>query len=77
MTGCDRVIHLGATFQFGRKTRRVNEETNVSGTKYLLEAAERNGIQQFVHVSSCGVLEGNCELLTEGDFPANVDARES
>jgi dihydroflavonol-4-reductase len=77
MTGCDSVIHLGATFQFGRRTRRVNEETNVSGTKSLLEAAERNGIRRFVHVSSCGVLEGNRELLTERDFPANVDVQES
>src|SRR5882724_7817716 len=32
VTGCDTVIHLGAAFQFGRKARRVNDETNVSGT---------------------------------------------
>jgi dihydroflavonol-4-reductase len=77
MTGCDTVIHLGATFRFGRKMRRLNEETNISGTKYLLETAERNGIRRFVHVSSCGVLEGRHELLTESDFPAHVGVEES
>jgi dihydroflavonol-4-reductase len=77
MPGCEVVIHLGATFQFGRKVRRINEETNVSGTKYLLEAGERNGIQRFVHVGSCGVLEGDRDLLTERDFPRDVGVRES
>ena len=77
MPGCEAVIHLGATFQFGRKVRRINEETNVSGTRYLLEASERNGIHRFVHVGSCGVLEGRHDLLTERDFPREVDVRES
>jgi dihydroflavonol-4-reductase len=77
MPGCGAVIHLGAAFQFGRKVRRINEETNVSGTKYLLEAGERVGLQRFVHVGSCGVLEGRHDLLTERDFPHDVDVRES
>jgi len=50
--GCRAVIHLGATFQFGRKARRVAEETNVRGTEHLLEAAELNGVERFVYVSS-------------------------
>ena len=75
--GCEAIIHLGATFQFGRKVRQVHEETNVSGTKYLLEAGERNGIQRFVHVGSCGVLEGRNDLLTERDFPRDVGVHES
>jgi len=75
--GCNTVIHLGAAFQFGRKARRVNDETNVRGTKYLLEAGERSGIQRFVHVSSCGVLEGRHGLLSERDFPSDVGTRES
>ncbi len=77
MPGCEAVIHLGASFQFGRKLRRIHEETNVSGTKYLLEASERIGLQRFVHVGSCGVLEGRHDLLTERDFPHHVGVRES
>ena len=74
---CAKVIHLGATFQFGRRVRQVVEETNVRGTEYMIEAAERSGVERFVHVSSCGVLEGKSTLLTERDFPGNVASYEA
>jgi dihydroflavonol-4-reductase len=69
---CDMVIHLGAAFRFGRRARRIIEETNVRGTEHVLEAAERSGVERFVHVSSCGVLEGRKALVTERDFPDHV-----
>ena len=74
--GCDVVIHLGAAFQFGREARRLAEETNVRGTENILEAAARNGVERFVHVSSSGVLEGGRGLLTERDFPGYVAIHE-
>jgi dihydroflavonol-4-reductase len=74
--GCRVVIHLGATFQFGREARRVAGETNVRGTEYLLEAAEQNGVERFVYVSSSGVLEGGPGLLTEHNFPSDVPRHE-
>jgi dihydroflavonol-4-reductase len=74
--GCRVVIHLGATFRFGREARRVAEETNVRGTELLLEAAEQTGIERFVYVSSGGVLEGGPGLLTERDFPNCVRRHE-
>jgi dihydroflavonol-4-reductase len=74
--GCDVVIHLGATFQFGRTARRLAEETNVRGTENMLEAAARNGMKRFVHVSSSGVLEGGRALLTESNFPNYVAMHE-
>jgi dihydroflavonol-4-reductase len=70
--GCQVVIHLGATFQFGPEARRAAEETNARGTEYLLEAARQNSVERFVHVSSSGVLEGRPGLLTERDFPSHV-----
>jgi dihydroflavonol-4-reductase len=75
--GCRTVIHLGATFQFGRAARRVAQETNVRGTEHLLEASEQNGIERFVYVSSGGVLEGGPGLLTEHDFPSDVPRHQS
>jgi len=74
---CAKVIHLGATFQFGRRVRGIVEETNIRGTEYVIEAAERSGVERFVHVSSCGVLEGRSTLLTERDFPDNVASYEA
>jgi dihydroflavonol-4-reductase len=75
--GCRVIVHLGATFQFGREARRISEETNVRGTEYLLEAAEQNGVERFVYVSSSGVLEGGPGLLTEHDFPSDVPRYET
>ncbi len=74
--GCDVVIHLGATFQFGRKARQLAEETNVRGTENMLEAAAQGGVERFAHVSSSGVLEGGRALLTERDFPNYVAMHE-
>jgi len=74
--GCAVIIHLGAAFQFGREARRIAEETNVRGTKHLIEAAEGCGVLRFVHVSSSGVLEGGGALLTERDFPNHVTMHE-
>jgi len=77
MQGVRTVIHLGAAYQFGRESRKVVEETNVGGTNYMLEAARRSGVERFVHISSCGILEGTDAVLTEQDFPKHVPAVES
>jgi dihydroflavonol-4-reductase len=77
MEGVGVVIHLGAMYQFGRESRQVVEQTNVCGTKHMLEAAARNEVERFVHVSSCGVLDGTGKLLTEKDFPDHVPVQES
>jgi len=74
--GCNTVIHLGAVFQFGRCARRVLEDTNVRGTQYLLEAAAKECVERFVHISSSGVLSGGGVLMTERDFPNHVSIRE-
>jgi dihydroflavonol-4-reductase len=74
--GCRVIIHLGAAFQFGPKARRAAHQTNVHGTQFLLEAAERHGVERFVYVSSSGVLEGRRELLTEQDYPSHVPHHE-
>jgi dihydroflavonol-4-reductase len=76
LRGRRAVIHLGAAFQFGPAARRVVGETNVRGTEHLLEAAERSGVERFIHVSSGGVLEGGPGLLTERDFPNHVPHHE-
>jgi len=75
--GSDVIIHLGATFQFGRRASRTIEETNVHGTRHMLMAAERYNVARFVQVSSTGVLEGGRALLTEGDYPKHVSKDQS
>jgi UDP-glucose 4-epimerase len=51
------VYHLAAILDESKK--REMEEVNVQGTSNVLEAAIQEGVQQFIHVSSVGVM-GSC-----------------
>jgi nucleoside-diphosphate-sugar epimerase len=65
--GVDLVYHIGALFRPENVTRRQLTETNVDGTRHLLDAALRSGVRRFVHCSTVGV---------HGDIrhpPANED----
>lgn len=53
--GIDIVYHIGALFRPENVTRKDMFETNVLGTKNILEAAVKGGIQRFVHCSTVGV----------------------
>jgi len=65
--GVELVYHIGALFRPENVTRRQLTETNVDGTRHLLDAALRSGVRRFVHCSTVGV---------HGDIrhpPANED----
>lgn len=51
MHGCQIVMHCAS----GGSTREQLFQTNVDGTRNLLEAAERMGVERFVYVSSIAV----------------------
>jgi nucleoside-diphosphate-sugar epimerase len=67
--GCDRVYHLAAAFRLVNLPKRAYWSTNVEGTRNLLDAAFKHGVERFVHCSTCGV-HGNVE-----DPPADEDSR--
>jgi nucleoside-diphosphate-sugar epimerase len=50
--GCDAVAHLAAIPSPGRGDELMFQ-TNVTGTQYLLEAAEYHGIRKFALASTC------------------------
>lgn len=53
MQGCEAVIHLvGIIMEKGKNTF---EAVHHLGTKNVVEAAKRNGIRRFVHMSALGV----------------------
>lgn len=60
MTGCDVVHHLAAAFRKINVSQEVYWDVNVNGTRNLLEAAEKHGVQKFVYCSTQGV-HGNIE----------------
>lgn len=53
--GIEIVYHLAASFRAGRARSIDLRATNVLGTRDLVEAAGRAGVQRFVHCSSVGV----------------------
>jgi nucleoside-diphosphate-sugar epimerase len=56
MEGIDVVYHIAALFRRENVSRKKMWETNVLGTKHMLDAAVKAGVQRFVHCSTVGVL---------------------
>jgi len=55
MKGSRYVIHAGGLFRLWGE-QQAFERANVQGTAHMLEAALRNNIQRFVHVSTVAVI---------------------
>ncbi len=53
--GCEVVHHLAAIFRKVALPKERFWDVNVNGTRYLLEAAEKFGVERFVYCSTCGV----------------------
>src|SRR5688572_1715352 len=55
VNGIDVVYHIAALYRQENVSRRDMWETNVQGTRNLLDAALGAGVQRFVHCSTVGV----------------------
>ncbi|MCS7252168.1 MAG: NAD-dependent epimerase/dehydratase family protein [Anaerolineae bacterium] len=55
VAGCEMVIHAAAYFRFWGP-RDHYWQVNVEGTRNVIHAAERAGIQRFVHISTVAVI---------------------
>lgn len=64
--GCDVVHHLAAAFRQVNLPQEIYWNVNVEGTRYLLEAALKYGIQKFVYCSTCGV-HGDVKKTPSGE----------
>jgi nucleoside-diphosphate-sugar epimerase len=66
--GCERVYHLAAAFRKVNLPKSAYWQANVDGTRLVLEAARRHGVDRVLYCSTCGV-HGNVE-----DPPADESA---
>lgn len=55
LRGEEVVYHVAAVFRRGDLSPKEMWETNATGTKNILEAAEKAGVRRFVHCSTVGV----------------------
>ncbi|WP_340112395.1 NAD-dependent epimerase/dehydratase family protein [Maribellus mangrovi] len=65
--GVDVVYHCAALISIDNRRRRLVFETNVTGTKNMLEAAIKAGVKKFVHFSSIDAfqIDKTGEVITE------------
>lgn len=52
VSGCERVFHVAADYRLWARDAREIYESNVTGTKNLLDAARRAGISRFIYTST-------------------------
>lgn len=64
--GCDRVYHLAAAFRQVNLPRREYRQVNVEGTRNVLAAAARHGVERVLYCSTCGV-HGDIERPPAGE----------
>jgi nucleoside-diphosphate-sugar epimerase len=77
MEGVDLVVHAAAVTT-NNVAWRVHEETNIEGTRVVLEQARRAGVKRVVHLSSVivygvGATNGGGPVAESAALPQDVD----
>ena len=56
MAGCDTVFHVAADYRLWVRDPQRMYQSNVDGTRAVLEAARKNGVRRVVHTSSVATM---------------------
>ena len=73
--GCNAIVHLAGIAHTSLRTRAEREQShsvNVEGTRTMLEAAIRNGVDRFVFVSTAHVYAAQTGLNLEESSPVRA-----
>lgn len=71
--GCDRVFHVAADYRLWSKHPDELYQSNVEGTRNLLNAAERSDITRFVYTSTVGCIGMSNGSFGTEDTPVSVE----
>lgn len=69
MAGCDTVFHVAADYRLWVRNPNEMYRSNVDGTRAILEAARKNGVQRIVYTSSVATMG-----FTSNGHPADEDS---
>ncbi|HAC88771.1 MAG TPA: oxidoreductase [Gammaproteobacteria bacterium] len=71
VTGADFVIHTVSNFRYASGKAESYRRINVTGTKFLIDAAVVAGVKRFVHCSTIGVHGDVAKTPATEDSPFN------
>ncbi len=74
VVGCAGVFHVAADYRLWSKHPKDMYLSNVDGTRNLLEAARRNGVERVVYTSTVGCIGFKDGELADENSPVNVAA---
>ncbi len=75
LRGCRELYHVAADYRLWVPDPRTMYEINVQGTKNVMEAALKAGVEKVVYTSTVGVLATNDSgRPSDEDTPAGIDA---
>ena len=73
MSGCDVVFHVAADYRLWAVNGRELYDSNVDGTRYILNAAKASGVRRVVYTSSVATMGfGNNGRMTDENTPVTL-----
>ena len=72
MAGCDAVFHVAADYRLWARRPQDLYDTNVTGTRNVMEAAVRSGVAKVVYTSTVGALGIPAEGVGNEETPATL-----
>ncbi|MEO8099652.1 MAG: hopanoid-associated sugar epimerase [Acidobacteriota bacterium] len=71
--GCSTVFHVAADYRLWTRHPEEMYRSNVEGTRAMLEAARRAGVERFVYTSTVGTIAVPQGALGDETMPASVE----
>jgi len=62
MRGCDWAVNLANTYSFWERDPKVYSETNIHGTRNVMESVLESGVSKVVHLSAAWVYGKTCQI---------------
>ena len=73
VNGCDVVYHVAADYRLWIRDPREMYLSNVDGTRHLLEAAKRAGVERVVYTSTVGCIGIPKDGIGDEETPVTID----
>jgi dihydroflavonol-4-reductase len=73
VAGCELVFHVAADYRLWSKNPQELYDSNVEGTRHLLEAAERAGVSRIVYTSTVGCIGMPHDQLGDETTPVGLE----